>query len=97
MPDWGNAFSVRMPSDRVWFRRWLKEHKGRDGHMCRSHDGQTKGSDPDAWFVGSARAKIGIGLASARFTAATKKVMDGRVVSKRKGGARLYVISGMFP
>ena len=39
------------------------------------------------------RAEFGLGLASAGIAAAMKKVMNGRLVSPRKGGARLYVSS----
>ena len=64
----------------------LQAKIGRNGRMFRSRGGQTRGSDPDAWSSGLARAKIGIGLASARFAADTKKAMDGLAVSRRKGG-----------
>ena len=57
--------------------------------------GQKKGSDPDPLLMGWVRAKFGIGLASAGIAAFRKKVMNGRLVPPRKGGARLHRTSGM--
>ena len=48
-----------------------------------------------AFFAGLVRAEFGYGLIRAGVTAAIKEMTSGRLVSPRKGGARLYVASGM--
>ena len=54
------------------------------------------GEPPDASFVDLARAKFGYDMALAVVGSATKKALGGRRVLPRKGGARLYVTSGML-
>ena len=49
----------------------------------------------DALFAGMARARLGLGVAPSGASAARKKGYDGRGLSPRKGGARLYVVNGL--
>ena len=58
--------------------------------MAKDRVPASGGAQPDA------RAKFGYGLRPATITAATKKILGGRLAFPRRGGYRLYVASGMY-
>ena len=88
VPTWKGACPVRLMSDRLWFRPWLSRRRGRENRMSMP-PGEA------LLFVGLARARFGFGAPLAITSAGGKKGFDGRHLSPRKGGARLYVVTGM--
>ena len=97
VPVWDDAGSVRTIVGWIWCRCWFQANKDRDGRMSneRAPEQGWYFISPDALYLGPARARFGVGMAAVRINAAVKKVLDGRVNSLRKGGARLYATSGM--
>ena len=95
IPGSGGACPVKVFTRWLRLRAWFKDNKGRDGCTSGNRASQEGSGNPNAPFVGLARAKFGFGLAAAGVAAAMKKVTSGRLASPGKGGAKLHVTSGM--
>ena len=68
--------------------KWIAVHRNR----ARRSAG-TEVSDP--LLVGLARARFGLSMVASGMPASWKRVLEGRNVSPRKGGDRLYLMNGM--
>ena len=88
LPSWKGACPIRLLSGRQWLRKWLTSHGDRLGRMSGP-----VGHTP--MFTGLARACFGLGTAASSLSAAWKSAFDGRALSPRKGGTRLYFTNGM--
>ena len=87
LPAWRGACPIRLLADMMWFRDSLPR--------CRDRDGRLSAPPASApLFVGLARARVGLRMAASEITAAWKKGLDGKNLSPRKGGARMYVVNG---
>ena len=88
LPSWKGACPARRLSGWRWSRGWLSAHRDRLARM----------SDPEEHtppFVGLSRACFRMGMAASGLFAARKRSFEGRALSPRKGGARLYIMNGM--
>ena len=79
---------VRFLADWLLFTDWLSRYRDRYGRPSTP-------SVSAPLFVGLARARFGLRMASPRITAACKRGLDGKNLPPRKGGARLYVMNGV--
>ena len=66
LPSWGGACTVRLVSERLWFRAWLVRNRDHAGGMAAS-------MEDSPLFVGLTRARFGPGLASSGVTSSWKK------------------------
>ena len=78
---------MRLLADWLWFRNWLSRFRDRDRRLSAPPV-----SAP--LFVRLARARFGLRMAASGIAAARKKGLDGKNLSPRKGGARMYVVNG---
>ena len=89
VPVWGIAGPVRIIAERLWFREWLGVYRDRRGRMSSDGVPEKDGTSPDV------RARFGCWMATTAITAAIESALVGRVVSPKKGGARLHGMKGM--
>ena len=84
----GGACPLRLPSGWLRLRKRLA--------VFRNHARRSSGTEARApLFVGLARAHFGLPMAASGMSASWKQVMEGRNLSSRIGGARLYLMNGM--
>ena len=83
LPAWKGACPIRLLADWLWFRDWLPRFRDRDGRLSAPPV-----SAP--LFVGLARARFGLRMAASGITAAWKTGLDGKNLSPRIGGARMF-------
>ena len=70
-PSWKGACPVRLPAGWLWLRGWLSVHWDRLPRMS-DHESHTP------LFVGLARARFGLGIATSGLSAAWEKAAEGR-------------------
>ena len=88
VPSWEGARPVHLLSGWLWLRGWLSAHRNRSSRMA----------DPETHtplFLGLAPSRLGLGMAASGLSAAWTMVFEGRALSPRKGGARLYITRGV--
>ena len=69
-------------------RKWIA--------VYRDHARRLAGAEVKApLFIGLARARFGLSMAASGMSASRGRVPEGRNLSPRKGGARLYLTNGM--
>ena len=88
LPLWGGTCPVRLLPGWMWLRRWLADYRDQ---ACRPAAAGRRVPP----YVGLARARFGLGVAASGVTASRKKVLEGRGLSHRRGGTRLYLMDSM--
>ena len=87
-PSRRGACPVQFTAGWLGPRDWLSRRRDYAGRMSPAPDGEPL-------FAGLARSRFGLGMAPSGVSASWAKGFDGRNLSPRKGGARLYVVNGM--
>ena len=87
MDTWVAACLVKRPPGRLWLRSWSRQHRGHVGRLSGAGENRP-------FFTGFARAEFGLAIAASGIAASRENVLGGRVLSPRKGGARLYIVTG---
>ena len=82
LPSWKEACPARVPPGWLRLRGWL-------------HSRTTDPESHTPLFVGLVRARFGPGMAASGPSASREISFEGRVLSRRKGDARLYIMNGM--
>ena len=88
MDSWCAACPVHLPSGLLWSRSWLGKSRDSVGRMPGP-----EGARP--LFAGFVRARFGLIMAASGITATWRMSLEGRGLSPREGGARLYLMNGM--
>ena len=88
LPLRGGACPVHLPSGLLRLRKWLAAY--------RDHVRRFPGTDASApLFAGLARARFCLSMAASGMSASWERVLEGRNLPPRKGGARLCLMNGV--